>query len=59
MGRSTQTFEKRRRELEKLQKREAKRQKREAKKNGEYEPLPEVYVEETEADPSETATPKA
>lgn len=56
MGRSTQTFEKRRRELEKKQKRDAKREKREAKKNGEYEPLPEVYVAEEETNPSETAT---
>lgn len=48
MGRSTQTFEKRRRELEKKQKKEAKRVKKEAKKNGEYEPLPEIYVPEEE-----------
>lgn len=59
MGRTAQTFEKRRRELEKKQKRDAKRQKREAKKNGEYEPLPEVYVPEEETDSEETAPPKA
>lgn len=46
MGRSTQTFEKRRRELEKLEKKEAKRLKKEAKKNGDYVPLPEIYVPE-------------
>lgn len=59
MGRSTQTFEKRRRELEKKQKRDVKREKREAKKNGEYEPLPEIYVAEQETNPPEAATPEA
>lgn len=46
MGRSTQRFEKRRREKEKQEKKEVKRLKKEAKKNGEYEPLPEIYVAE-------------
>jgi hypothetical protein len=50
MGRSTHTYEKRRREIEKKQKQAAKREKREAKKNGEYEPLPEIYIEETQTD---------
>jgi hypothetical protein len=64
MGRSTHTYEKRRREIEKQQKQAAKREKREAKKNGEYEPLPEVYVpeEEMESGVEETAkerTPEA
>ncbi|UFS61823.1 hypothetical protein LOH54_09155 [Sulfurimonas sp. HSL-3221] len=53
MGRSTQTFEKRRREIEKQQKKEAKRLKKEAKKNGEYEPLPEVYIAEEETNPTD------
>ena len=53
MGRSTQTFEKRRRELEKKQKKEAKRLKKEAKKNGEYEQLPEVYIAEEEICPTD------
>jgi len=48
MGRSAQTFEKRRREMEKKQKKDAKRLKKEAKKNGDYEPLPEIYVAEQE-----------
>jgi hypothetical protein len=50
MGRSTHTYEKRRREIEKKQKQAAKREKREAKKNGEYERLPEIYIEETQTD---------
>lgn len=50
MGRSTHTYEKRRREIEKQQKQAAKREKREAKKNGEYEPLPEIFVPEEETD---------
>jgi hypothetical protein len=50
MGRSAQTFEKRRREMEKKQKKDAKRLKKEAKKNGDYEPLPEIYVAEQEVD---------
>ncbi|MEJ2467816.1 MAG: hypothetical protein P8Y65_00935 [Campylobacterales bacterium] len=54
MARSPQTFEKRRRELEKKQKKEAKRLKKEAKKNGEYEPLPEIYVAEEEVSPTES-----
>jgi len=54
MGRSTQTFEKRRRELEKMQKKEAKRLKKEAKKNGDYVPLPEIYVAEEETDLADT-----
>jgi hypothetical protein len=52
MGRSAQTFEKRRREMEKKQKKDAKRLKKEAKKNGDYEPLPEIYVAEEEVDNS-------
>jgi len=56
MGRSTHTYEKRRREIEKKQKKAAKREKREAKKNGEYEPLPEIYVEEPQTETSEDAT---
>lgn len=51
MARSTQTFEKRRREQEKKQKKEAKRLKKEAKKNGDYVPLPEIYVAEEETEP--------
>lgn len=55
MGRSVQSFEKRRRELDKKQKQEAKRLKKAAKKNGDYVPLPEIYVpeemEETHEDP--------
>ncbi len=58
MGRSTQTFEKRRREKEKLEKKEAKRLKKEAKKNGEYEPLPEVYVAEEDTNPNDEKTPR-
>lgn len=49
MGRSTQTFEKRQREHKKQEKKEAKRLKKEAKKNGEYEPLPEVYIDEADS----------
>ncbi len=59
MGRSTQTFEKRRREKEKLDKKEAKRLKKEAKKNGDYEPLPEIYIPEEETEPAEEIVPKA
>ena len=59
MGRSTQTFEKRRRELEKQQKQEAKRLKKEAKKNGDYEPLPEVYCAEEETNPAHQTTTEA
>ncbi len=59
MGRSTQTFEKRRREQEKKQKREAKRLKKEAKKNGEYEPLPEIYVAEEAAEVLPESEPEA
>ena len=55
MARSAMTFEKRRRELEKIQKKEAKRLKKEAKKNGDYTPLPEIYVAEAETGPDETA----
>ena len=61
MGRSSHTYEKRRREIEKQQKQSAKREKREAKKNGEYEPLPEIYVPEEErsdAAAQEEQTPK-
>jgi len=54
MARSTQTFEKRRREMEKKQKREAKRLKKEEKKNGDYVPLPEIYVPDEETDLDET-----
>lgn len=56
MGRSAQTYEKRRREKEKLEKREAKRLKKEAKKNGEYEPLPEIYIAEEEINPKDDET---
>jgi hypothetical protein len=60
MGRSTHTYEKRRREIEKKQKQAAKREKREAKKNGEYERLPEIYIEETQTDTeTEETTPEA
>lgn len=48
MGRSTQTFEKRRREQEKKQKKEAKLLKKQARKNGEYEALPEIFIPEDE-----------
>ena len=57
MGRSTHTYEKRRREIEKKQKQAAKREKREAKKNGEYERLPEIYIEETQTDETAEETP--
>lgn len=57
MGRSTQTFEKRRREMEKQQKKESKKLKKEAKKNGGYTPLPEVYIaEETTNTTNETTS---
>lgn len=59
MGRSTQTFEKRRRELEKKQKKEAKQLKKAFKKSDEYEPLPEVYVAEEELGSDEEGEPKA
>jgi hypothetical protein len=57
MGRSTQTFEKRRRELEKKEKKEAKRLKKEAKKNGDYVPLPEVYIAGEETNPTHETPP--
>jgi tRNA1(Val) A37 N6-methylase TrmN6 len=59
MGRSTQTFEKRQRELDKKQKKEAKRLKKEARKNGEYEPLPEIYIAEEETYPTDETTQEA
>lgn len=58
MGRSTQTFEKRRREMGKKQKKDAKRLKKEAKKNGDYEPLPEIYVAEQEVNENVCAIPQ-
>jgi hypothetical protein len=54
-----QTFEKRRREQEKKEKKEKKRLKKEAKKNGEYEPLPEVYIAEEETNPTNQTTTEA
>lgn len=59
MGRSMQTFEKRRRELDKKEKKEAKRLKKEAKKNGNYEPLPEVLIAQEETIPTDKTTSKA
>jgi hypothetical protein len=58
MGRSAQTFEKRRREMEKKQKKDAKRLKKEAKKNGDYVPLPEIYVAEQEVNENVCAIPQ-
>jgi len=59
MARSAMTFEKRRRELEKVQKKEAKRLKKEAKKNGDYTPLPEIYVPEEASAPAQEQMPEA
>lgn len=59
MGRSAQTFEKRQREQNKKQKKEAKRQKKEARKNGDYVPLPEIYVAPEDEAPAEEKMPKA
>lgn len=53
MGRSAQTFEKRQREQSKKQKKEAKRLKKEARKNGDYVPLPEIYISEEDDVPTD------
>lgn len=42
--------------MEKKEKKEVKRLKKEAKKNGEYEPLPEVYSAEEETSPNEATS---